>query len=62
MKKESVLLIKRSAKRFSGPAAKSRGLGLGLPLLKIRREAGMKEIRASKLLRACGGCLGAKRR
>jgi hypothetical protein len=27
-----------------------------------RREAGLREIKVSKLLRACGGCLGAKRR
>ena len=46
-----------------GLLAKSRGLGLGLRVSKIRREAGIRqEIRASKLLRACGGCLGAKRR
>ncbi len=46
----------------SGSAAKSWGLDLGLESLRPRREAGLREIKVSKLLRACGGCLGAKRR
>ena len=52
-----------SSKQSSfGSAAKSWGLDLGLEFRESRREAGLREIKVSKLLRACGGCLGAKRR
>ena len=50
----------------SGSAAKSRGLDLDLEFqcitLFVRTEVGVREIEVSKLLRACGGCLGAERR
>ena len=52
-----------SSKQSSfGSAAKSWGLDLGLEFRQSRREAGLRGIKVSKLLRACGGCLGAKRR
>ncbi len=51
-----------SKKSSFGSAAKSWGLDLGLESESCRREAGFREIKVSKLLRACGGCLGAKRR
>ena len=49
------------------PAAKSRGLGLDFEFAfnHHRREVGrvgVNEIEVSKLLRACGGCLGTERR
>jgi hypothetical protein len=46
------------------PAAKSRGLGLDLECAFECRYATLdvNEIEVNKLLRACGGCLGAERR
>ena len=47
-----------------GSAAKSGGLDLGLEFQQagLAARRGGPEIEASKLLRACGGCLGAERR
>ena len=48
---------------LKGSAAKSRDLDLDLEFQKafrLGRES--QEIKVSKLLRACGGCLGARRR
>lgn len=48
------------------PAAKSRGLGLDLEFTidesAERRVIDVNEMEVSKLLRACGGCLGTERR
>ena len=48
------------------PAAKSRGLGLDLEFMfdpkAARPWVDVNEIEVSKLLRACGGCLGTERR
>lgn len=54
---------KQQERKSSGPASEEQGPGPWFRVSTIRREAGVgQEIRASKLLRACGGCLGAKRR
>ena len=49
------MYIERSNESL-GSAAKSGGLDLDL------EGFGRREMRVSKLLRACGGCLGAERR
>ena len=51
---------------FIQPAAKSRGLGLDFEFneraVAVRLRLGVNEREVSKLLRACGGCLGDERR
>ena len=40
----------------------SEGLDLDLELAPLERKLGRPEFRVTKLLRACGGCLGSRRR
>ena len=61
---ETMAWVAELSRRLSEPAAKSGGLDLGLEFQQavFLRKRGGPEIEASKLLRACGGCLGAERR
>jgi len=66
IRSENEISISRVVVSLVQPAAKSRGLGLDLEFPfepnAERQRFDVNEIEVSKLLRACGGCLGAKRR